>query len=88
MSSRSDAEDPPKRESGGASPWEERLGGLESHFMHLEKLQEQLNEVVIEQQGQIERLTRAVETLQDEVKRGGSASPEGDGGQDAPPPHY
>ena len=73
---------------GGSRTQDERLSDLESHFMHIEKLQEQLNEVVIEQQGQIERLTRALDALREQVRSGGPATSEEDGGEEAPPPHY
>ena len=64
----------------GSSP-DERLSHLESSLMHVEKLYEQLNEVVIEQQDQIERLTRELGTLREAL-----ASEEG--GEETPPPHY
>ena len=64
----------------GTSP-DERLSHLESHFMHVEKLYEQLNEVVIEQQGQIERLTRELRTLREQRASG-------EAGDESPPPHY
>ena len=67
---------------------DERLSRLESHFMHVEKLYEQLNEVVIEQQDQIERLTRELGTLREQAGAAGQ-TPSGEGsGEESPPPHY
>jgi SlyX protein len=44
---------------------ESRLTDLEVKFMHVEKLCEQLNDVVVEQQAQIDRMAREVATLRD-----------------------
>ena len=73
---------------GGSRTQDERLSDLESHFMHVERLYAELNEVVIEQQGQIERLTRVLDALSEQVRQGGLASSEEGGGEEAPPPHY
>ena len=60
-----------------------RLTEIETSLMHLEKLYEQLNEVVIEQQAQIERLQRELDAVREAAKDGDdSDAPE------PPPPHY
>lgn len=45
----------------------DRLDELESHYMHLEKLYEQLNEVVIDQQAELDQLRRDVKALREEL---------------------
>ncbi len=67
----------------GASSLEERVVELESRHMHLESMLDKLNEVVIEQQGMIERLQREIAQLRE------LASATGDVETDDPlPPHY
>lgn len=66
----------------GPSPLEARLIELESRHLHLEDLLEKLNEVVIEQQGAIERLVREVARLRDEIRAWREP------GDEPPPPHY
>ena len=61
---------------------EDRLTELEMQFMHLEKRYEQLNEVVIEQQAAIERLTRELASLRESIQQPDAA------GDEPPPPHY
>mgnify|MGYP001826327002 CR=1 FL=1 len=60
---------------------EDRVTELETQFMHLEKMVEQLNDVVIEQQARIEQLQRELQAL-----REAAAQPDED--VDEPPPHY
>lgn len=58
---------------------------LESSIAHLEKLTEELNEVVIQQGRKLERLAQALERLEAHVK-----DPEWNdaSGPQPPPPHY
>ncbi len=52
--------------------------------MHLEKLVDQLNAIVTEQQTEIEALTRQLKVLQEEVQ----SAPDENTGEEPPPPHY
>ena len=61
---------------------EARLQDLELRLMHGERAHEVLNEVVIEQQGQIEALQRDVKRLKQALEGMKEAAP------DDPPPHY
>ncbi len=61
---------------------DERLIDLESRLMHQEKLLEQLNEVVTEQQSMIERLQRELAALREQFSHVGEEQAE------EPPPHY
>ena len=60
---------------------EERLVELESRHMHQEHLIDELNGVLIEQRGIIDRLTRDVERLKEQLRAG----PTADGGHDEKP---
>lgn len=66
-----------------ASAYDPRLVELESRLMHQEKLLEQLDGVVIEQQKNIERLTRELLRLKDHLLQ-----PPAETGEEPPPPHY
>ncbi len=61
---------------------EERLIELETRLMHQEKLLEQLNEAVTSQHRQIERLSRALARLEEDVLGGNVED------VNEPPPHY
>jgi len=50
-------------------PLEERLARLEANLAHVERLNEQLNEVVVEQGLALAKLQTAVRQLSDTVKR-------------------
>ena len=60
----------------------DRLVDIEERYMHLEKLVEQLDEIVTDQQAQIERLTRQLNALREEMQ------PKQEEGEEPPPPHY
>ena len=64
------------------SEHDERLIDLESRLMHQEKLYEQLNEVVTDQQRLIERLRRELARLKDQILQGPTED------VNEPPPHY
>ncbi len=61
---------------------EERLQDLELRLMHGERAHEVLNEVVVQQQNQIEALTRDVARLKQALEGMKESAP------DDPPPHY
>ncbi|MDJ0975454.1 MAG: SlyX family protein [Planctomycetota bacterium] len=63
---------------------DDRLIDLEERYMHLEKLVDQLNAIVTEQQTEIEALTRQLKVLQEEVQ----SAPDENTGEEPPPPHY
>ena len=63
---------------------DDRLIDLEERYMHLEKLVDQLNAIVTEQQGEIEALARQLKVLQEEVQ----STPDDSTGEEPPPPHY
>ena len=63
-------------------PFDERQTDFEMRLMHQEKLLEQLNEIVTEQQTQLERLRREVARLKDQLAQGTSED------VNEPPPHY
>jgi uncharacterized coiled-coil protein SlyX len=60
-----------------------RIVDLELRFMRHEKLTDELNGVVIEQQRAIDRLVAEVRTLREQVLSGAEAAP-----KDERPPHY
>ena len=62
----------------------DRLIDLEERYMHLEKLVDQLNTIVTEQQAEIEGLVRQIKRLEDEVQ----SAPDDSAGEEPPPPHY
>ena len=63
---------------------ETRLIELESRHMHQEHLLGELNQVVIGQRKQIERLERELQRLRAEMAGGQASEDAGD----QPPPHY
>jgi uncharacterized coiled-coil protein SlyX len=64
------------------SETDDRLQELELRLMHGERAHEVLNEVVVQQQGQIEALLRDVKRLKQALEGMKEAAP------DDPPPHY
>ncbi len=64
---------------------EERLIELESKVSYQDKLLEDLDEVVTEQQAQLERLGREVERMTAQVRAARTSESEG---EEPPPPHY
>jgi SlyX protein len=68
-------------ESGAAL--QRRIVNLELRFMQQERLIEELNQVVVEQQRALERMAIAMRTLQEQVRAGAEAMP-----KDERPPHY
>jgi len=60
----------------------ERLIDLEMRLMHQEQLIEQLDGVVVRQQGEIEELQREVKRLKEQVLSGRTED------VNEPPPHY
>jgi SlyX protein len=64
---------------------ERRIVDLELRFMLQEKLTEELNQVIVEQQRALDRLALEMRTLQEQVRAGagGDATP-----KDERPPHY
>jgi SlyX protein len=66
---------------------EQRLVTLESRLAHHERMAEETSDVLAEQAGLIDRLTREVRRLKErlgEVEAGWDRSPQ----DDKPPPHY
>ncbi len=61
---------------------EQRLTDLESRYSHLERLVEQLNDLVREQQDTIDLLVNQLRTVRDVVESAEPAPPH------AKPPHY
>ncbi len=66
---------------------EERFVELESRMLHQDKLLQDLNDVVTEQQVTIMRLNELCRTLIDRVRAMNDAVPSSDAG-DERPPHY
>lgn len=64
------------------SEHEDRLISLEERLMHQERLLERLDEVVTAQQGVIEKLTRDLARLTEQISEGPGED------VDEPPPHY
>jgi len=62
---------------------EKRIVDLELRFMRQEKLTEELNGVIIDQQRAIDRLVLELRTLREQVLSGVEAAP-----KDERPPHY
>jgi SlyX protein len=62
---------------------EKRIVDLELRFMRQEKLTEELNDVIVEQQRALDHLTHELRTLREQVLAGTEASP-----KDERPPHY
>jgi SlyX protein len=62
---------------------ERRIVDLELRFMQQEKLTEDLNQVVVEQQRAIDRLMVEIRALREHVLRDPDATL-----KDEPPPHY
>lgn len=56
---------------------------LELRFMQQEKLTEELNEVIVEQQRAIDRLAQELRALREQILAGAEAAP-----KDERPPHY
>lgn len=63
-----------------------RIDDLETRFTFQEELLESLNRVVTSQWHEIDRLTRALEMLQQQVEQ--HEQPEATGKVDERPPHY
>ena len=61
---------------------DERLTALEERLMHQDRLLEELNEIVTSQQAQIEKLTREITRLEQQLAQGRGED------VDEPPPHY
>ncbi len=62
----------------------DHLIDIEERYMHLEKLVDQLNEIVTDQQAQIEALSRQLGAVRAEIQTGAEKSE----GEEPPPPHY
>ncbi len=62
---------------------EQRIVDLELRFMRTEKLLEEVNDVVVTQQRQIDRLTQELKALREQVLIG-----HGEPVKNEPPPHY
>ena len=65
---------------------EERLEALEVKTSYQERLIQELNEVIIAQQNQVDKLEKSVRQLRDYL-RGMGEQPHGSE-PEAPPPHY
>jgi SlyX protein len=66
---------------------EERFIDLETRLVYQERTIEELNEVIIRQQGQIDVLEEKLAAIVNHIRE--SASPvTGDAGDEPPPPHY
>ena len=65
----------------------ERLIELETRFLHLERLVDELNQVIIRQASQLDQLQRASDELVDQA-RSARAAGKPDGSDEPPPPHY
>ncbi|MEO1934378.1 MAG: SlyX family protein [Myxococcales bacterium] len=75
-----------KGEDGTAGTIETRFENLESRILYQDRLVDDLNEVVTEQQGQIDSLKLEVERLRQvlvSIQEGGV-----DRTEEPPPPHY
>jgi SlyX protein len=65
---------------------EKRIEDVEVRLAYLEATVEQLNQVVIEQQGRIDLLVREVQTLKQQLASGAEiVRPQS---EETPPPHY
>lgn len=62
-----------------------RIDTLEANAAHQERMVEELNEVVLAQRGEIERLTRRLETLMSRLSALEEQAPLP---ENVPPPHY
>jgi len=65
----------------------ERITDLETRIAFQDKTLQDLNEVVIRQQGEIDRLVREVEALKAQV-RSMESYPIANRDEETPPPHY
>ena len=65
-----------------------RIDELEFQFAHLQRIYDQLNEVVTEQADGIDRLTRRVTSLETQYAELKQASDATDDPLDEKPPHY
>jgi len=65
---------------------ETRMEALETKISYQEHLIQELNEVVISQQNQVDKLEKTLQELKNYLRHAeaGQSSPE----QEAPPPHY
>lgn len=64
----------------------DRIDALEARATHQDKTLEELNGIVTDQWKQIERLTRQVARLEEQVQDLRASA--GPGGEEPPPPHY
>jgi SlyX protein len=64
---------------------EERIGKLENIVAFQERMIDELNEALVEQQREIDRIRIRLETLIDRIKRGELIMKQED---ELPPPHY
>lgn len=62
---------------------EARIVNLELRFMRTEKLLDELNDVVVDQQREIDRLVTELRSLREQVLTGNN-----DAVKNEPPPHY
>lgn len=62
---------------------EARIVDLELRFMRTEKLLEELNDVVVDQRREIDRLVTELKSLREQVLTGNN-----DAAKNEPPPHY
>jgi len=67
---------------------EARVTALEERFTHLERLVDQLNLVLTEQQATLERLARHIDHLREAAASNGGAGGEAGTSEEPPPPHY
>lgn len=63
----------------------DRLTALETHLTHLERQIEELDQVVRDQAGRIERLEKRLRLAVEHILQLEAAQPQG---QEKPPPHY
>ena len=68
---------------GARDELERRIVDLELRFMQQERLTEELNQVIVEQQRALDRIALEMRTLQEQVRAGAEAMP-----KDERPPHY
>lgn len=65
---------------------DERLQEVELKLMDLEMVVEQLNQVIIQHEGSIDRLTRQLDIYKQQLENAASAvAPQS---EETPPPHY
>jgi SlyX protein len=62
---------------------ERRIVDLELRFMQQERLTEELNQVIVDQQRAIDRLADEIRTLREQILAGAEPGP-----RDERPPHY